>query len=609
MNSFIKRRSFFSDRTNNLFLTFLFLFFFFVITSNKIHALILRTYSSVAEFYDAKGNMQYLRLRDPINYAAHQAKSIIPENAKVDLSPRDWVFARCQARYFLYPFELNKDWDFFIDYDQSIKDPPSNWKSVKLFRNIIIYAKPGFEFLKDSKDESIRSYPTGPIVFTFIWVSLFYVLIGIAVLSLIKIPYDPEQRHWFLSTSYLAGFVCLTSFTLGYLILGGAFEKIHVFIMWTGILLVAIFFSRSDLLKNLKLIFCARKTNIEEGSNLIEKLLIVLAAGSLFMIILTTVLSPVLSWDAMSHWIMKSKVIFTHKALSFSYTTHNDYPLLWPLSVANHFLFAGGMYDELAKWSSALLFLCCISQIVGCLRFMKLSKRLIWMLLNIFLLGFYSTNMTIAYAENAFYVFTTGTVFAILASFQNKERFNYLFLTVIMAIGLSSVKQEGIVAVAIIAFVVASLGHPMFSNKKNWFFAASIMSVCLFPIVWTFRQYNEGYFRSSIHFSEIITLDKVQHIVVLMSQSLMLAFEFKGIAILVLFAIFCIVRINKNKDETEIFLFRVSLLLILFSFAAFTCWTTASIAGQMPTLARIFLHSVPVIILYLGYQIKALLSN
>ena len=78
-------------------------------------------------------------------------------------------------------------------------------------------------------------------------------------------------------------------------------------------------------------------------------------------------------------------------------------------------------------------------------------------------------------------------------------------------------KQEGIIATGIIAFVMASLGTPMFSNKKNWFFAASILSACLLPIGWIFRQYNEGYFSRSIHFSESITLAKVQHILILMS--------------------------------------------------------------------------------------------
>ena len=598
MNSIIKRRSVFSDKTNILFAFFLCLFFFLVITSNKIHDLVLRTYSTVEDFSQAKGNMQYLRLMDPVNYAVFKAKTIIPENAKVDLSPKNWVFTRCTARYALYPFELNKDWDFFIDYDQSITNPPPDWKSLKLFRNIVIYAKPGFEFLKTSKEEPISLYPGGTIVLTFLWISAFYVLTGIAVLSAIKIPYYPERRHWFLSTSYLVGFVCLTCAVWVYLLLGGAFEKSHVFIIWTGFLISAIFFSKSDFLQKLKSVFSARKTNVEEGSSLIEKLLIVIATFCLLMIILTTVLSPVWSWDAMSHWIMKSKVIFHHKILSFSYTHSNEYPILWPLSVANYFLFADGMYDEFAKWSSALLFVCCISQIVGCLRFMKLNRRWIWMLVNIFLFGFYSTNMTIAYAENAFYAFSTGAIVALLAHFRSKERVKYIILTVIMAIGLSSVKLEGMIATGIIAVVMASLGVPMFSNKKNWFFAASILSACLLPIGWIIRQFNQGYFNSVPNdFAESITLAKVQHIVMLMSQSLMLAFELKGICVLILFSIFCIVRVKKKKDETERFLFRVSLLLVFFSIGAFTFWDTASIAGQIPTLARIFLHSVPVIIL------------
>jgi len=593
--------------------SFVFLIFVFgtLILSSQVRNYFQGAYSTAVSFYKANGNFQVLRLSDPINFTIQRAKIVIPKDARVGMSPQNWVWTRCKARYALYPFELTKetDWEYFIDFDHGIKNPTDHWKQLTLFRNVVLYAKPGFEFLTKGPSPPLKNYPGGSIFIVFLGVIVFHILVGTAILSLLNISCQPQQRVWYLSIAYLAGYVCLTLSTWLYLLVGGPFEKIYMLSLWGLILVLLIICSKKAWINNLKETMSFKNRTSETGLGLIGKTFLFLSMVLILTIVLLTVLTPVLSWDAMSHWIMKSKVIFHQKALVFDYTGHNEYPILWPLNVAIQFLFAGGTYDELAKWTSAALFLSLIVQLISGLRMLRLGERWIWMLISTFLLCFLTDNMMIAYAENAFYAFFTATMVASIAYFQNNKDKKYFILTVFMAIGLSAVKLEGAIASGIIAFAFASLGAPPFSNKKYWFNALCISSTCLVTGAWIYWQYKAGYFSESIHAQEPFTLEKIKYILMLLPKSLAIVFGWKSFGFFGLFAAFFILRIKTKKTDLEALLLRTAGILILFTVIAFTKWNAAEIPRQTPTLARIFFHALPAMLLYLGCQIKYFIAD
>lgn len=574
--------------------------------SSQTKSYIARGHSVTSKFFLLKGNFQALRLSDPVNHIIEKAKSVIPKKKNIEISPRKWTITRCKARYALYPFELNKekDWDFFIDLDRSIKNPPTNWKRLKISPKVNIYAKPGVEFLPEKPDHFIKKYPSLFIFLTFLWVTLFHVLMGALILSLLKISYQSIGIVWYLSTTYLAGFVCLSLAVWAYLLVGGAFEQIDIIILWGSILGLASFWSKHRFINDFRGMMNSRTWTPETQSTFIDKAFLVATIALMLIVILPTVLSPVWSWDAMSHWIMKSKVIFHQKALAFDYTGHNEYPILWPLNVAIYFMFSGGTYDELAKWASSLLFCSLIFQLIGGLKLLKLKYQQIWILIGIFLMCFLTHTMSTAYAENAFSAFFCATLVAIVAYFQQGKDNKYLILAAIMAIGLSTVKLEGAIASGMIALVFASLGSPPFSNRKYWFNALCIASTCLIAFLWIFWQHHVGFFNKSIHLKGGITLNSVQTILLELPRSLELVYGWKVFGFLGIFALSLVLGLKRKKPEVETFLLRITILLILFTIAAFAKWNAAEISRQIPTIARIFLHSLPAMILYIGCQIK-----
>lgn len=584
------------------------LFFVFgtAILSSQVLVYILWAGSSAVSFYRANGSFQTLRSLDPINIAIQKANNVIPKGAQVEMSPKEWVLARCKARYALYPLELitNKDWGYFIDFDQSVTSPDDDWTQLNIFRNVIIYAKPGFEFLTGEPGNYSQHYPEIFIAFTFLWTTLFYILTGLAILSLFNISCEPRQKLWYISTSYLVGFVGLTGVTWIYLLLGSPFEREYVFALWTFTLLCIITCSHREFINNLKALLRFRSKTPQGSMEPIDKCFLVLTVVLVSVIILGTVLTPVWSWDAMSHWVMKAKVIFHHKALIFDYTHHNEYPILWPLSVAIQFLFAGGAYEELAKWASASLFCSFIIQLIGGLRVLQLRNKWVWVLTGAFLTCFLINDMIMAYAENAFSAFCCATLVAIAVYFQQGQDKKYLVLAVVMAIGLSTVKLEGAVASGIIAFAFASLGSPPFSSRTYWLNALSISSTGLITGAWALWQYKLGYFSESIHVQEQITVDKIQDIVMLLPKSLESVFGWQAFGFLGVLAVLVVLRIKDRKTDLEMLLLRTAGLLILFTVVAFTTWNAAEISRQVKTPARIFFHALPAMVLYLGCQIK-----
>lgn len=603
----IRKNSSLSEDT--LYLIFALFFISVFLTSFKLNNNLRIAYGTVASFCHARGNFQALRLSDPINYASYKVRSAITPESKVDMSPQEYNMLRVTARYALYPLELNKNWDYFIDFDQGISAPSEEWKRQEILPNILLYAKKGAEFtLPSDASLNLKGYPQTYIFLTFLGITIFYVIVGIAILALIKIPCLPGERFWYLSTSYLLGFVSITTVVWGYLILGGPFERMPVSLICLTVFALLIMPSPKIFVANLldqlnfKRSFAKAKQILTD-----QPLLSVAAIALISIIILSTILTPVFGWDAMSHWIIKSKVVFQHKHLDFHYTHLNGYPLLWPLNIALGFLFAGGIYDELAQWTSAAIFLAFIFQLTGGLKKLKLPSRWTLILLITFLLCFMSSYMTSSYAENILFAFLSGTLVAVILVLQNNHDKKYLLLAILMALGLSTSKMEGAVATGIIAFGLASLGSPPFRSRKNLLNAIYIASTCVITAAWLLWINHMGYPHGSDSFKESFSLNKIPQILSLLFISLWKELGWEAFGFFGIFIFFLLIRPKEKTSGSEIFLLRTIVLLFFFTVAAFTKWNMAKLSdpAQIATLARIFNHISPAMILYLGTRIHS----
>ena len=318
-------------------------------------------------------------------------------------------------------------------------------------------------------------------------------------------------------------------------------------------------------------------------------------------IVLWIISTPVIDWDSMENWLIKSKMIFHQKNLNLQYTydDHNEYPILWPLSVAAQFTLASGDYDEISKWASALFFVIFLTQLNKGLQLLNVSKKYFWGILLIYIAFFVSSIPFIsALPEIPFLTFLSAffvSVFLWLEAPQDKKRF---ILILIITLGLNLIKLEGFVATTFIAFCLFFAVRKNLSTRYLGFCTSIILLTTLLPLLWIKWVNMQGFASGISHFEGGLSFKKLP----LLIKTNMSYFLYHGewnvflipIAYLTFFP-------NKRQwNEREIFLLRVCILLMLFKWFAMIGWEVGWISskGLYPdTTWRLFLHVSPSLIL------------
>jgi len=511
----------------------------------------------------------------------YHAKLFLPDGTDVQIT-EPLNLTRIALRYKIFPHRVVDQAPFVIDLTGS--PPPSKeWKKKDLGDGGTLFAAPGYDFVNKSPPR----LPSGlPGVLVPVFLAVFLCCVGTMVLKRLGYGGFNQRPLWFLSTGYLTGFVIVTAGVWVYLLLGGTLSPGAVMIP----LVVC-----SGLVFLLPQKKCFPVYNVD-GSG--QKDNPAIRAGLLFpiaAIFVVTVYFPVLDWDGMSHWIMKSKVMYFSKGLDFSYTHHNIYPLLWPLNVAIQFVLSGGMSDGPAKWTAGILFLAFFLQIVEVLRTVGIKSAWALPTTVLFIMvafrdplgGYYLEGFIHANAENIFLVFLAAAAGAVVL-WQKERNFRSLVLLGVLSTGLGLAKFEGWVAVLCMAIALLAVKYR--EHNKRW--ALVFIPGIFLPLLWAAWIKHHGFVDQHIHFQEIPTLGKALFLLrFCLKYSL---YHNMTLVVLVSLGYLALFGRRGRLSEAETFLLVFSVFLMGFSVFAYVGLPVEAIKIGVPeAFPRLFLHAMP----------------
>ena len=572
----------------------LFCFFIVLLCLKQYTAIVKGVYINTKDLVHVQGNFEELRLKYPIFAVTEKAKKVIPLNSGVRMNIALESLEGIAARYNLLPLEIKEDWDYFIDFQANKKKSFLVGAEYPILKNIKIYAKPSYSFIEKGVKEK-ESTSTKKII-QFIIISLFTSIIGYLILNLLHLNYK-YPLSWTISTSFLIGYITLTALVWIFLHLGFYLETKSVIFLWSLCFCLLFFVS---IIKHKEKSLLADKLK-NKYSNRFLRPIFIFAISVIIIVSLLIAVTPIQDWDTMSNWIIKSKVMYHNKGLDISYTNqnHNYYPILWPLNIAIQFCLVDSAYDQIAKWTSMIFFLCFLSQFVQALYFLEIKPEKVWLSIVVYLGLFFCENpINTAMPENAFLALLMGLIFAILNWLASPQKVQFWILCLIMAVGLNLIKLEGFVT---IVFCVFSLGCVFWLEKENFKKFAILITLLittLFPIAWVQWTKNHNLFVKITHFQGDFTLTKLGIIL----QTHIEYFFMKGEWLLVFLAIvyFVYFPCTKKWSKLEVFLCVLAGLLLLFKWGAVFAWpiTLLRAKGVYPDTAwRLLLHVSPVLIL------------
>ena len=555
----------------------------------------LQSFLTIKIFSIHKGRPNSIRQKYYSYASSIEAKKYIPPHSKIQISPNKLSIEKIARRYFLYPLEISKQWSYFIDFDHNFKETSKSLSKYQTYSGTLIYSQPNHKLL--SKNNSPKEYSTIRALLIFTAITLFQIYCGFLILKICSINHTQLGASWHISTSYLLGVLYVNILLWVFLLFKGSLNQTNLLLLeGAGITLLFIF---SQLKKN---IYPAKKLlNITTLTpNTITKTLFLPTFLIIGSIVIMIALSPVIDWDAMSHWIMKAKVIYQHKQLDFHYTHYNFYPILWPLNIALQFTFLSETFDQVAQWSSALLFLTIIIQLFSGLKFLKLPEKSIWVCLLLFITFFFSIHPHISsMAENILTAYLTAALTAIILWIKSNKNLPYIILAILLALGICLTKFEGSFISLFIGFALLTLIPIMSYTKKHYFLISLFFFIILTPILWMFWISSHHYMHNIVHMSSAFTFKKLFYLlhlhIITFLQSKNLTLFFGAFVYLYLY------KNNRKWNPLELFLLIVAALLTLFSVFANMGLPIERLDKAVPEAGpRLFLHASTAITLLWG---------
>ncbi|MBF0521780.1 MAG: hypothetical protein HQL24_01865 [Candidatus Omnitrophica bacterium] len=567
-----------------------------------------------------KGNYENVRNDYFINRIGTSAKRLIPAESKIQTSfpTKTMSFESVSLKYNLYPLKIEDEsaniytptntakfsrdnWDYFIDFHQMIHNSSKQFKELPLGNGVRLFAQEGHNFL--SSKESPSSYPLQKNIIIFFLITAFISLIGFFMLTSFGILPQKTDKFWLWGTSYLLGFVFLNFLVWIFLLIGGTLTKQTVIGLWglSGI----IFFLRR---KRQTAPFCLEEKGGGNGaapkSFFGESLAHFFYAALLIVIFLKTISIPISVVDEMWIWLLKAKIFFYQGHLDFQYTSNanNYYPLLWPIHNAVQFLFLNGAYDEAAKWTSAIIFLCFIAQIKKILSFWNFKPVISKILICVYLLVFFQWIFLTALPENLYLALLMTAAGFLLNWINLKEKDDRLLtLAFFMFLGLSGVKFEGAV-IAFFCFLSLFLScRQEVAPKKLLMLGVSFGAIFLIPLGWLLWLHNNGVSTYIFHLQKHFSTENI-----LIMLNMVWTFLTPSSIIPIILGVAFMLSSNQQKqwEKQDTFLFSMMTLLILFSLTAGINWPSQDLKLYYPeVLSRLFLRATPFIMLFWTHRV------
>ncbi len=481
--------------------------------------------------------------------------------------------------------------NYVIDYtgtlypNASFLNLKSGQKLVDINHTGFLEAKPGIQ-----QPEYIK-------VFWFLILSVFYIVIGCLLLNLLKF----KATGWLhlLTTGYLGGLL-IANIIIGLELLAG-FSLSKLLVLATSGILTIIFMSLNRF--KIKAIFPQPRTQtalpIGKYTLLYRSILgfTVFVAG---LVIYLCVIRPVDYGDAISFWMLKSQMIFHHKAFVFEPVPHADYPILVSLSVSTNYALINMISDEIAGWGVALIYICLLSQIYSGTYMFTRDKLISLITVVLYVLLYFYPYITITpTGDQWIMVFLTCTAINAILYILNRQN-EHLVLSFFFAIGLTLTKQEGLVYSSFIGFLILFFTFSGFRTVKPWlvFIAFSMLGILTFS--WKAFLLKKGFYNGQSDFTnEAISLTKIYKLIKTQMLTLNSSDLQKGLVMGILIAF---ASIYKKMQLIEVqFLVFLIFLSWFFTFFSILPWSLDSMVRLGWTATpRLAVQSSPLIVILIG---------
>ncbi len=537
-----------------------------------------------------------------------EVKSLVPAGSTILLID-DSIFSFPATRYQLYPlivryydssYASNNKNAYLIDYNRTLYKDYS-FRTLGTDRRIIDIGNSGF-----SKNISIPS-PAYLKILSFIFITAIYILIGCAFISFLK--FAPSGRFHLLFTGYVAGLL-LTNIILGLEIIAGlSFNQPMVLISCCALCLLTLGINRF----NLKKIFRVPEPTKNENESTYKAYKVLLGATVLFAfaVMCLNFMRPVDIGDALSFWMIKSKMIFHQQAFAFPGVLHNGHPILLPLSVATNYAVLNGVADEFAMWGVNLIYLCLLGQIYA--GTLALTKQKIVALFAVFLyvLFYYFAYITLTpTGDQLLMVFLTAATINALLYITSREN-SHLALSFFFAMGMVLTKHEGFIFAGILGSLLLffTFSFSKIKDAKPWLIFIGFASLALLPYLWKEYMTVKGYFHGYDAFSsEPVSLHKIYKLVKVHVYMLNASFFQTGIVLGIIFA-FAIQYKKYYLPEVQ-FLLVMIFLCALYSFFGILPWSLSDILTYAWTASpRLAAQFSPLLVVFLGLVCKEPILN
>ncbi len=230
-----------------------------------------------------------------------------------------------------------------------------------------------------------------------------------------------------------------------------------------------------------------------------------LAFGILFEVFYAffrALIKPIESYDAVAIYAIKAKIFYLAHSIPADYFTriaglfpHPDYPLSIPLAETFIYTFLGTFNDQLVKIIFPLFFIGILVMLYFAIR--RFASRAYALLFTFILASIPQFN---SYAANAYqdlplaYYYFTSAIF-LFKWIEERDRFQYLLVSAIMA-GLAGwTKNEGMMyciinVIVILSFIALDLGGRSWKTARSLAAYLSIMFLIMLPWAWIKKSAN-----------------------------------------------------------------------------------------------------------------------
>ncbi len=577
--------------------------------------------SPIKRFLAAQGDYEQLRRFTLHAKVAADLRKVLPPGACVETSfPKDEVDLKAiVVKYYLYPWKVIDKWpslfnqspgpcqgNFYIDFAGTFQPPDHAGLARRDINGVKVFA---LDKSRDFTDDKAPAYPRGSILFRAFVFNLWMLLVGALACCIVPVRRYLGGLWGMLSVSYLSGFVLVT-LTIWALLMSGLSLSRGLVIAVLSVInvgfLVALAAQNARARRAGTALSASKdpsgpgKGAVREGRvAAFDKFIAGAGLLAIAFFVLTVIAVPVNVWDEMHIWLLKSKMYFIGKALAFDYTvdTNNYYPVLWSLNIAAQYAFIGGMYDEAAKWTSAVVLVSFLGMLYQTARYLGLAPRFAWAAVLIFLVGFPYWTMVTALTENIYLALISLALFFALRYFIDRDRACGIFLWLAL-LGVSTVKFEGasIALFLVLAHVISGRGRSRAELSGDIKRAAPFLALLFLPSLWQMWLRTQGIPFTIYHFQTGFSVEKVLLILQMIGATVLSLPNLLVVAVVFLPLLF----LGRERPWTraERLLLAVCVMLVAFSFSAGAYWAEKELAAYYPeVLMRLFSRATPFLVL------------